>query len=73
MNFYLLDNLHTQGYDICCSKLIRASNEAEARKIANTSFVGDEGCIWEDPKSVSCEIVDPNGPPEEIMADYKAG
>ncbi len=72
MNFYLLDNLYDVEDDTCQSKVVRASSEEEARQIANQS-VGDRYKIWENPKLVSCELLDPDGPSEEILSDYKNG
>lgn len=72
MNFYLLDLKYNEDYDTTQSQVVRANSEEEARRLANQSC-GDEGQIWENPDEVSCELLDPNGPAEVILTDYKAG
>lgn len=72
MNFYLLDLKNNDGYDINQARVVRANSEKEARRLANET-VADEGPVWENPEEVSCDLLDPNGPAEVILSDYKAG
>lgn len=53
LNFLDLD-YHYDAYD---EKVIIASNEENARNIANKE-TGEEGKIWNDPNLVSCEQID---------------
>ena len=76
MKLFLLSRIASTKYetiyDAFVEKLIRAENEAEARKIAN-SHVGDECEVWEDPEQVICKVITLEGNPEVIITNYNAG
>lgn len=69
---YLLKRLSDWDYEEYSDKVVRATSELEARKIANEE-VGEEGKIWEDPTFVRCDEIDPNGPSKELLARFHAG
>lgn len=69
---YLLKRIQHSGHDEYDSKVVRAPNEAHARVIAN-DFIGDEGQIWEDHEAVTCEALNPEGEPCEILGSFNAG
>jgi hypothetical protein len=69
---YLLRQIGMVGYDQYDAKIIRASSEYEARKIANET-TGDEGQIWTDSTKVSCVLVKSIGKPEAILESFCAG
>lgn len=72
MNFYLLELKYNEDYDTVQAQVVRANSEEDARRVANQR-VGDEGRVWENPDEVRCELLDPSGPVEIILRDYKAG
>lgn len=72
MNFYILRLKNNINYDTVQAQIVRANSEKEARRVANQR-VGDECPVWGNPKEVSCDLLDTNGPVEVILRDYKAG
>jgi hypothetical protein len=79
---------HAPIYDCNNRVIVRAHSEAEARAIMNRpskSLVdsegvrfncynyADEGAIWEDPESVTCRILEVQGPCAIIMKDSLNG
>jgi hypothetical protein len=69
---YLLSRTDACGYDEYDAKVVRASNEGEARRIAN-EHVGDEGRIWTNKDLVTCERIEPRGTSDVILASFNAG
>lgn len=60
------------GYDSYDGKVIRASNEVEARRMAN-QHIGDESDIWEDATKVTCIELTPEGDATVILESFNAG
>lgn len=71
MKLFLLMRKDYVGWDENGSMVVRASDEAAARIIANNS-ARDEGAIWTDPAIVTCEVLTKNGGAEVIMIDFHA-
>jgi len=69
---FLLTRADRVRFDEFIAKVVRASNEDEARRIANHT-VGDEGRSWDDQTIVKCELVTEDGPPKEILGSFNAG
>jgi len=70
--FYLLSVKGYVGYDSYDSKVVRAENESEARKLANEQY-GDEGKVREDPQHVDCEVLACSGDSVVILSSFNAG
>ena len=60
------------GYDECREAVVRARDEAEARRVlAQESRWFEPPGVWLDPTKSTCEVVD--GEPEVIVLDVKDG
>ncbi len=71
--FYLLETVEPADYDCYDAKVVCASNEIEARALANEQ-VGAEGKIWTDPLQVKCRRLRHSSEPfGVILASFNAG
>ncbi len=71
--FYLENQELDDSYDVAVAFVIRAEDEAEARKIASQD-AGDEGSsLWLDPRRSSCAILSDKGESKVICRDFKSG
>lgn len=63
-------------WDVALGFVVRAETEADARALADRS-AGDENWEnrhpWLDPQLASCKELTPEGPPEVVICDFKAG
>jgi len=77
MSLYRLMRMDsTADYDILDAVVVRAADENEARKLArkearNASW---RGKIWpKDESEIECVLLEPDGRPEILLADWKMG
>ena len=62
------------NWDTTMGFVLRAENEAKARKLAADKTHGDEGRDpWLDPHLVTCTEILVDGPEEVILCDFLAG
>lgn len=60
--------------DAVVQQLVRAKDEAAARLLASSGFLGDGGKdAWTDLERSTCEQVKTTGKPDIIMCDFNAG
>ena len=77
MKLWLLETIEDRGiWDIHVGFVIRAADEAEARRIAEKEAEEEWSPApgyWLDPARSSCIAVATDGEPGIILADYNAG
>lgn len=71
MKLFLLER-DKYGWDEYDLLLIRATDEAAARAIANKE-IDDGGTLWDDGDRVSCKIITVEGEAELIIGSFNAG
>ncbi len=73
MKLFLIKRKDDTFYNECDAKVIRATGESPARRIASQN-PGDEGPdVWLDPEYSDCEEINPKGKQGEILSKLTLG
>jgi hypothetical protein len=69
---FLLRRKDEGSWDELVGVVIRASNEQQARHIAGEVDGYGLERYWIDPNFVTCELIEPDGPPSVILKDLNS-